>query len=109
MTISHLPNDEHTPAPAGVNAGPQSGAGGAGGEPKGAALQADARQQQRPTKPQAEAGQHEQHADLPEYQARPAGQSGVGEQDDLASSMLEPQGDGNYLATDHGPTPLRNG
>ncbi|MGN2242879.1 hypothetical protein ACFWZU_05115 [Frateuria sp. GZRR33] len=112
MANPNLPNDEHTPAPAGVNAGPQSGAGGAGGEPEGARLEAkaDEEAQDRPT--QDKHGRRPEHSSdkaQAGYRARPAGQSGVGEQDDRASTLREPQGEGNYVATDRGEKPLRNG
>lgn len=112
MANPKLPNDEHTPTPAGVNAGPQSGAGGAGGEPKGARLQAEAREQSQDRPSRGEASHRPEHSSdkaQPGYHARPAGQSGLGEQDDRASTFREPQGEGNYAATDRGDKPLRNG
>jgi hypothetical protein len=111
MAKSNLPNDEHSPAPAGVNAGPQSGAGGAGGEPKGASLQRQAQQPQPPSQqaPRHARPEHSSDKEQPGYRARPAGQSGLGEQPDRPSPLREPQGDGNYIATDHGDEPLRNG
>ena len=112
MANPNLPNDEHTPAPAGVNAGPQSGAGGAGGEPKGARLNAQAREGSPGGLSVGKHGHRPEHSSdkaQPGYRARPAGQSGMGEQDDLASTFREPQGEGNYLATDRGDKPLRNG
>lgn len=107
MAKSNLPNDERTPAPAGVNAGPQSGAGGAGGEPKGAPLEHQARDAQQPQ--HHTRAEHSSDKGQPGYRARPAGQSGLGEQPDRPSPLREPQGDGNYISTDHGDTPLRNG
>lgn len=110
MPKSHLPNDERTPDPAGVEAGPQGGAGGVGGEPKGAQLES------RGEKPSTASGQahhpHGEHSSdktQPGYRARPAGQSGIGEQPDRPSPLREPQGEGNYVATDRGDKPLRNG
>ncbi|MEI7036767.1 hypothetical protein [Fulvimonas yonginensis] len=104
-------NDERAPDPAGVDAGPQSGPGGAGGEPSGAALQAQ--EQDRPAArhvPQ-DAGHREHSSDTtrPGYRARPAGQSGVGLQEDRTSALDEPPGEGNYIASDQGDKPLRNG
>lgn len=111
MAKSNLPNDEHTPVPAGVNAGPQSGAGGAGSEPKGAQLEHQAQGTQQPTQPPARHARPEHSSDTaqPGYHARPAGQSGLGEQPDRPSPLREPQGDGNYITTDHGDAPLRHG
>jgi len=112
MADPNLPNDERTPAPAGVNAGPQSGAGGAGGEPKGARLQAQAHDPSMPQPTQASNQRRPEHSSdttQPGYRARPAGQSGVGEQDDRTSSLREPQGEGHYVATDRGDKPLRSG
>lgn len=110
MANPNLPNDERAPGPAGVDAGPQSGQGGAGGEPRGARLES---QDQRPPNPAGSDRQHrpEHSSDKaqPGYRARPAGQSGLGPQDDLASTIRDPQGDGNYVATDRGDKPLRNG
>ena len=104
--------NEQTPAPAGVNAGPQSGAEGAGGEPGGARLQAQGHDRSAP-QPRAQADQrrpeHSSDKDQPGYRARPAGQSGVAAQPDRPSPLREPQGEGNYIATDHGDRPLRNG
>lgn len=98
-------------APVGVDAGPQGGAGGVGGEPKGAQLQ-DARSAppETPVK-ESDAAQREHSSQKaqPGYRARPAGQSGLGAQEDLASTIRAPQGEGNYLATDQGDKPLRNG
>jgi hypothetical protein len=111
MARSHLSNDERVPDPAGVDAGPQSGAGGAGGEPKGARLEAG--QHERPAAQGQQTGsprrEHSSDKAQPGYRARPAGRSGLGAQEDLASTIREPQGDGNYIATDHGDEPLRNG
>ena len=110
MANFHTSNDERAPDPAGVEAGPQGGPGGAGGEPKGATLQT----QQRPS-PALGASTHERRREhssdtaQPGYRARPAGQSGVGSQEDETSPLDGPQGDGNYLASDHGDVPLRNG
>lgn len=111
MAHSNLPNDEHTPAPAGVNAGPQSGAGGAGGEPKGARLEAQPHERPEPPRQEGHHRRPEHSSDTgqPGYRARPAGQSGVGEQPDRPSTLREPQGDGNYVNTDQGDKPLRNG
>lgn len=112
MANPNLPNDEHTPAPAGVNAGPQSGAGGAGGEPKGARLEAQARKEAQGGPSHDTHGHRPEHSSdkaQPGYRARPAGQSGLSEQDDRASTIREPQGEGNYVATDRGDKPLRNG
>ena len=110
MSRSDLSNDANAPDPAGVEAGPQGGTSGVGGEPRGAALEADARQ--RPAHPSTERARTpapRQPSDAPAYRARPAGQSGVGAQADHASTIQEPQGDGHYQATDHGPQPLREG
>jgi hypothetical protein len=105
-------SNERTPAPAGVNAGPQSGAAGAGGEPRGSGLQAQAHERSAPDQ-ETEAGSHRpEHSsdkDQPGYRARPAGQSGLAEQPDRPSPLREPQGEGNYVATDRGDKPLRNG
>ena len=112
MAHSNLPNDEQTPVPAGVNAGPQSGAGGAGGEPTGARLQAQARDESSQRPARAQDNQRpgpSSDKSQPGYRARPAGQSGVGAQEDRASTLREPQGDGNYVATDRGDKPLRSG
>jgi hypothetical protein len=110
MPRSHLPNDESARDPAGVEAGPQGGAGGVGGEPKGAQLKprgdassAAAEQADHPH------GEHSSDKAQPGYRARPAGQSGIGEQPDRPSPLREPQGEGNYIATDRGDKPLRNG
>ncbi|HET6806135.1 MAG TPA: hypothetical protein VFH59_11905 [Frateuria sp.] len=104
------PDDERSPPPAGVETGPQGGAGGVGGEPGGARL--DAQAQDRPTPAPAGGPRRPGHASdkaQPGYRARPAGQSGVGEQDDHTSTLREPQGDGHYVATDRGDKPLRSG
>lgn len=110
MPRSHLPNDEHVPDPAGAEAGPQGGAGGAGGEPKGAQLRQrddqSAAAGDRSGQPRRE---HSSDKAQPGYRARPAGQSGIGEQPDRPSPLREPQGEGNYEATDRGDRPLRNG
>jgi hypothetical protein len=109
MANSNLPHDERTPAPAAVNAGPQSDPGGAGGEPKGARVESRAQDQPGPSSqpaPPRRAG-HSSDQAKPGYQARPAGQSGVGEQD--APILSEPQGEGQYIATDRGDKPLRSG
>jgi hypothetical protein len=110
MSRTDLSNGANAPDPAGVAAGPQGGSSGVGGEPKGAALEADARRQtaQPPTE-RARAPAHGQPSNPPEYRARPAGESGLGAQADHASTIQEPQGDGHYQATDHGPQPLREG
>ncbi|MGN2253960.1 hypothetical protein ACFWZ4_11320 [Frateuria sp. GZRe12] len=111
MTKPNVPNDQRSPGRASANAGPQSGPGGVGGEPKGTRV--DARSQDRGA--QAEPAGHKPRPEhspdkaQPGYRARPAGQSGLGEQDDHASTIREPQGDGNYIATDRGDKPLRNG
>jgi len=105
-------SNEQTPAPTGANAGPQSGVEGAGGEPKGTRLQAPAHDRSAPDQ-EAETGrrspEHSSDKDQPGYRARPAGQSGLAEQPDRPSPLREPQGDGNYIATDRGDKPLRNG
>jgi hypothetical protein len=112
MAPPNHPDNEPTPDPAGADTGAQGGAGGAGGEPKGARLQAQA--QDRATPPPAppkrqQRPEHSSDTSHPGYRARPAGQSGLGAQDDRTSAIQEPQGDGNYLATDRGDKPLRNG
>jgi hypothetical protein len=109
MANSRSSDDERTPDPAGVEAGPQGGPGGAGGEPKGASLQA-----QRPASAPTESThehrrEHSSDTAQPGYRARPAGQSGVGMQDEDTSPLDGPQGEGNYIASDHGDLPLRNG
>lgn len=105
-------SNEQTPARAGTDAGPQSGAQGAGGEPKGARLQAQGHDRPAPDQ-DAHAGKHRpEHSsdkDQPGYRASPAGQSGLGEQPDRPSPLREPKGEGNYVATDRGDEPLRNG
>jgi hypothetical protein len=105
-------SNEQTPAPAGADAGPQSGTEGAGGEPKGTRLQAQGHDRPAPHQ-EAEADKrrpgHSSDKDQPGYRARPAGQSGLGEQPDRPSPLREPQGEGNYIATDRGDKPLRNG
>ena len=111
MANANLPNDDRTPNPTGANAGPQSGAAGTGGEPKDTRLEG---QSQDRGSPQAEKGrqpspEHSSDKAQPGYRARPAGESGLGEQDDRTSTIREPQGDGNYVATDRGDKPLRNG
>ncbi|SEJ21226.1 hypothetical protein [Frateuria terrea] len=95
-----------------MDAGPQSGQGGAGGEPKGSRLDATTKEHGAPQPAAAGRQSRPEHSSdtvRSGYRARPAGQSGVGRQDDLASTIREPQGDGNYLATDRGDKPLRNG
>lgn len=109
MAGPNLPNDERTPGPAGVSAGPQSGAAGTGGEPKGARLQAQDRPTQAAHADTRHPPLHSSDKAQPGYRARPAGQSGLGEQDDRASTTREPQGEGHYIATDHGDEPLRSG
>ena len=112
MGKPNLPDDKHTSQPAGVNAGPQSGAGGVGGEPKGAGLEAGAHEEHLRHESPGRQGQRPEHSSdkaQPGYHARPAGQSGLDEQDDRTSSLREPQGEGNYIATDRGDKPLRNG
>jgi hypothetical protein len=110
MAQPHLPDNERTPFPAGVEAGPQGGAGGVGGEPQSAGLDVNAHQPKkaasadRPRRPG-----HASDTAQPGYRARPAGQSGMGEQDDRTSTLREPQGDGHYVATDQGDKPLRSG
>ena len=110
MAKSHISNDRRSPDPAGVEAGSQSGPGGAGGEPKGAATQA---RRDPPSSQQAPSEQrrreHSSDTAQPGYRARQAGQSGVGMQEDDTSPLDGPQGDGNYIASDHGDLPLRNG
>ncbi|HEV2539949.1 MAG TPA: hypothetical protein VGU03_09605 [Frateuria sp.] len=110
MSRSHLPSDESAASPAGVEAGPQGGAGGAGGEPKGAQLKPRSNASSAPGE-QADHLRREHSSDKaqPGYRARPAGQSGIGEQPDRPSPLREPQGEGNYVATDRGDKPLRNG
>jgi hypothetical protein len=105
-------SNERSPAPAGVNAGPQSGAEGAGGEPRGSGLNTRAREQSTPdqgTSAGAHRPEHSPDKDQPGYRARPAGQSGLAAQPDRPSPLREPQGEGNYIATDRGDKPLRNG
>jgi hypothetical protein len=113
MVNSKHSSDTRTPAPAGADAGPQSDPGGAGGEPKGTRLQAQRHAQSAASTSVKAAGgpqpEHSSHKEQPGYRARPAGQSGLGKQDDRASTIDEPQGDGNYVATDRGDQPLRNG
>ena len=92
--------------------GPQSGQGGAGGEPKGARIEAEANDRRPPQASEAGRRDRREHSSdkaQPGYRARPAGQSGLGAQDDQTSALGEPQGDGNYLATDRGDKPLRDG
>jgi hypothetical protein len=105
-------SNERTPAPAGVSAGPQSGAEGTGGEPRSNGLRAQAHERSTPDQG-ADAGNHlAEHAsdkDQPGYRARPAGQSGLAERPGRPSPLREPQGDGNYIATDRGDEPLRDG
>jgi hypothetical protein len=110
MPRSHLPHDEHAADPAGVDAGPQGGAGGVGGEPKGAQLEPTGNPSSQ-AGGQADHGRREHSSDKaqPGFRARPAGQSGIGEQPDRPSPLREPQGEGNYIATDQGDKPLRNG
>src|SRR5690242_2058762 len=112
MANQNLPNEGRQPDPAGVNTGPQSGPGGAGGEPKGSRLGTPAQEARAPQAGDADRphrGEHSSDKAQPGYRARPAGQSGIGAQDDLASTLREPQGEGNYIATDRGDKPLRNG
>lgn len=113
MTDPHVSNDERSPDPAGVDAGPQGGPGGAGGEPKGAALASTPTSGQAPAHEAQRSGAHrpEHSSDTaqPGYRARPAGQSGLDRQDDQGAALDGPQGDGNYLASDRGDVPLRNG
>jgi hypothetical protein len=104
MTKPNVPNDQRRPDRAGANAGPQSGPGGVGGEPRSQDGGAQAERAGHP--PRAE---HSSDKAQPGYRARPAGQSGLSEQDDRTSTIREPQGDGNYIATDRGDKPLRNG
>lgn len=108
MSRPDLSDDANAPDPAGVEAGPQGGTSGFGGEPRGAALDADARQQPaHPSTERARTPGHGQPSDAPTYRARPAGQSGVGAQAGHTSTIQEPQGDGHYQETDNGPQPLR--
>ncbi len=91
----------------GVDTGPQSGPGGAGGEPT---------PQQRDTPaPDRHGRRADDHAEpvdptdrRGDYTARPAGSTGVEAQGDRASTLRQPQGDGNYVATDQGQQPLRD-
>jgi len=109
MTTPKLPNDERGPDPTGVDAGPQSGQGGAGGEPRGARLDARAEERRAPPADRSHPREHSSDKAKPGYRARPAGQSGLGAQDEQSPTLGEPQGEGNYVATDRGDTPLRNG
>ncbi|MCX7512694.1 hypothetical protein [Frateuria sp. STR12] len=110
MANPNLPEGTRTPGPDGVNAGPQSGVAGTGGEPRGGRLEDDAPDHAAPH-PASTAGQPREHSSdkaQSGYRARPAGQSGVSEQDERTSAIREPQGDGNYIATDQGQKPLRD-
>lgn len=112
MAKSHISNDGRTPDPAGVEAGAQSGTGGVGGAPKGSTLEAQRRESSQAPHAQTHAREPREHSSdtaQPGYRARPAGKSGVGLQEDDTSALDGPQGEGNYLASDRGDQPLRNG
>jgi hypothetical protein len=104
MANPEIPDDENS---AGVNTGPQSGTEGVGGEPEGARLEARDRPASTPSAGGPRRPEHSSGKAQPGYRARPAGRSGVGGQDERTSPIDGPQGDGNYIATDRGPKPLR--
>lgn len=110
MTTSRNTNDQRTADAAGVETGPQGGPGSAS---TGAALEAQSRESSRTpgAKTNAREPRREHSSDTaqPGYRARGAGQSGVGLQEDDTSALDGPQGEGNYLASDRGDLPLRNG